>query len=66
MFVVVVTASDGQQFAREKYFTGRFEGRWPEYSLNPERAAKFGLRATASSVVSQLADRKFTAEIRPA
>jgi hypothetical protein len=64
-FLIVLTALNGVEFPRPKYFTGRHNGRWPEYPADRGRALRHDKDA-AEMAANEFRQLGFTCEVRAA
>lgn len=60
-FLVVLTALHGVAFPRPKYFTGRYNGRWPEYLADADKAARLE-KSAAGLALEEFRQLGFTCE----
>lgn len=65
MWIIEVTALNGHEFVRPKFFTGRSAGgRWPEYRADARHACRFPSKAATAPVLAELNALNFTCEAK--
>jgi hypothetical protein len=62
-YVIKLTAKDGADFSRPKFWTGRMLEHWPEYLADPERAHRFEVKQSAEEVLTGFIARGFEGRV---